>query len=62
MLAASTRSSVGVDAEVFLIDIDLLVFIRLQKDSNSDGRSVDSTLRFSLRNALYAVRTTLILQ
>ena len=53
--------AVDVDLEVVLVDLDVDL-LDLGHHRDGRGRGVDPTLRFGLRHALDAVRTTLVLE
>src|SRR5205814_3486586 len=60
-LAAGPARAERVDAEIFLVDLDVDV-LGLRQHRDGDGRRVDAAARLGRRHALHAVDAALVLQ
>src|SRR5579862_8622750 len=59
-LAAMTRRTIDIYADIRILDVDLNVVIGLRQDNHFGGRGMDTTIGFCHRDALYTVRATLV--
>src|SRR5690606_10814034 len=56
VLSACAGGAEGVDAQVGVVDLDVLDLVQLRKDRHGDRRGMDAALRLRCRHALHAVR------
>ena len=57
MLPPSAASPKSIDAQIALVDIDLIYLLQLRHDCHRTGRGVNATLGFRLRYPLHAMGT-----